>query len=298
MLKTYFVNQSIKEVEMQSFIKSQFPQGDYSDIILQRTPLGLKIVIYTNKPGKIIGRGGRNIDMINDALKAKFNLENPQPEIKLIDNPNVDAKIVAKQITSALEQGYNYKKIGNMMMKKIMRSGALGAQIVIAGKLGGSKGRTAKFSTGLMKHCGWPSKHMVSYGFEEALTKPGKIGVQVRIMCTFLDITGEIKNTLPGKKKEDVAIDSKESETKVEIAKTEKAAIEGLLENDTAETSTEIEQAAQRPAPHKVEEAENIMKQALKESAAAGAHEHEKAKAPAIERVKPKARKAPAKKKE
>ena len=74
MLKRYFIRQGIKEVQIQRFIKGNFPNGDYSDIVLQRTPLGLKIVIHTNKPGKIIGRGGSNINMITDALKERFNL--------------------------------------------------------------------------------------------------------------------------------------------------------------------------------------------------------------------------------
>ena len=101
MLKNFFVNQGIREVEIQKFIRTKFPMGDYSKMELQRTPLGIKIVIYTNKPGRIIGRGGKNINEMTDALKENFSLENPQIDIKSIRNPNLDAKIVAKQISSA-----------------------------------------------------------------------------------------------------------------------------------------------------------------------------------------------------
>ena len=59
MLNQYFVNQGIREAELEDFIKSSFPAGDYSEITLQRTPLGLKILILTNKPGRIIGKGGK-----------------------------------------------------------------------------------------------------------------------------------------------------------------------------------------------------------------------------------------------
>ncbi|HLD57110.1 MAG TPA: KH domain-containing protein, partial [archaeon] len=69
MLKQYFVKLGVKEVELEEFIKTKFPAGDYSRIVLNRTPLGLKVVIYTNKPGRIIGRGGRNIEVITRALK-------------------------------------------------------------------------------------------------------------------------------------------------------------------------------------------------------------------------------------
>lgn len=204
MLKNFFVKQGIKEAEIEQFIRQNFPYGDYSRTELQRTPLGLKIVIHTNKPGRIIGRGGKNINEITDAIRVRFNVENPQIDVKGIANPNLDARIVAKQIASALERGYNHKKIGNLTMRRIMGAGAIGAQITIAGKLGGSKGMRSKFVEGYLKHCGQPAKELVDYGFEEANTKPGKIGVQVRIMREFEDITGERKTFRqpPAEKKE------------------------------------------------------------------------------------------------
>jgi len=191
MLKDYFVKQGIKEVEIEEFIRKSFPLGDYSKTELQRTPLGIKIVIYTNKPGRIIGRGGKNINEMTEALKTRFNLENPQLDVKTIGNPNLDAKIVAKQIASALERGYNYKKIGNLTVKRVMQSGAIGVQIVIAGKLGGGKGLTSKFTEGYVKYAGHPVDELVDEGFEEAQTRPGKIGVRVKILKEFIDITGE-----------------------------------------------------------------------------------------------------------
>ena len=54
LLKRYFIQQVIKEVEIEDFIRKQFPQGDYSRTELQRTPLGIKVIIYTHKPGRII----------------------------------------------------------------------------------------------------------------------------------------------------------------------------------------------------------------------------------------------------
>lgn len=194
MLNDYFIKQSIKEVEIDEFIRKTFPLGDYSKTELQRTPLGIKIVIHTNKPGRIIGRGGKNINDMTEALKNRFGLENPQLDVKAIDNPNLDAKIVAKQISSALERGYNYKKIGNLTVKRIIGAGAIGVQILISGKLGGGKGMRSKFLEGYIKHAGAPVDELVDEGFEEAHTKPGKIGIRVRIVKEFIDITGEKRN--------------------------------------------------------------------------------------------------------
>jgi len=192
MMKKYFVKQGIKEVSIEDFIRQNFPSADYSRIELQRTPLGIKIVIYTHKPGRVIGRSGSKINRMSETLKAKFDLDNPQIDVKSVDNPNLDSRIVAKQIKSALERGYNYKKIGNVSLKKIMDAGAVGTEITISGKLGGSKSRMAKFSSGYLKHCGDTAQKLVDYGFEEALNKPGKIGIKVKIMKEFMDITGHI----------------------------------------------------------------------------------------------------------
>jgi len=194
MLNEHFIKQGIKEAEIEDFIKKIFPLGDYSKTELQRTPLGIKIIIYTNKPGRIIGKGGKNINEMTDAIKVRFGLENPQLDVKAIRNPNLDPKIVAKQIASALEKGYNYKKIGNLTIKRIMDAGAIGAQIVISGKLGGGKSMTGKFQEGHLKHCGQPAKDLVDYAFETALVKLGKIGIKVKIMREFMDVTGDLLN--------------------------------------------------------------------------------------------------------
>ena len=195
MLKQHFAKQGIKEAQIEEFIRSNFPLGDYSKTELQRTPLGIKIIIYTNKPGRIIGKGGKNINEITEAIKKRFDLENPQLDVKSIENPNLDAKIVAKQLVSAIERGYNYKKIGNLTLKRVLDAGAIGVEIVIAGKLGGNKGMRGKFVSGYIKHCGHPAKTLVDVGFEEAFTKPGKVGVKVRIMKQFMDVTGDVRRS-------------------------------------------------------------------------------------------------------
>ncbi len=202
MLNKYFVKQGIREVSIEDFIRDNFPSADYSNIELQRTPLGLKVLIYTHKPGRVIGRSGSKINRMSEMLKNKFELDNPQLDVKSIGNPNLDAKIVSKQIKTALERGYNYKKIGNLSMKRVMEAGAIGVQIIISGKLGGSKGRIGKFTAGYLKHCGDSAVKLVDYGFEEATTRPGKIGIKVKIMREFMDITGAIMKKGEGKEEE------------------------------------------------------------------------------------------------
>ena len=196
MLNQYFIKQAVKEVEIESFVRTAFPQGDYSKIELQRTPLGIKVIIHTNKPGRIIGKAGKNINDITEALKARFGLENPQIDVKSIESPDTDAHIVAKQIAGALEKGFNAKKIGNLTRKRILDAGAVGAEIIIAGMAGTRKSSTVKFLGGYLKHCGEPARALVDYALEEAITKRGKVGIKVKIMREFQDITGEVRSVV------------------------------------------------------------------------------------------------------
>lgn len=259
MLNQHFVKQGIKEVSIENYIRDSFPAGDYSQILLQRTPLGLKIVIFTNKPGRIIGRGGRNIDKIHESLKNRFKLENPQIDIKAIAHPDLDAKIVSKQIASALERGYNYKKLGNIFLKRIMDAGAIGTQIVVSGKLGGSKSRTGKFIKGYIKHCGDPAKRLVDFGFYEAQTRPGKIGVTVKIMKEFQDITGEMKDveyfkSLSGRKEieePEEASETEESGTIKNIKNIKKAGGGATSDKKKAKTAKEKPKTKKGAKPKK-----------------------------------------------
>ncbi len=245
MFNDFFIKHSIKEAQIEDFIRSRFPLGDYSKTELQRTPLGIKIIIWTNKPGKIIGRGGKTINEMTEALKTHFNLENPQLDVKMIEKPDLDPRIVAKQISSALERGYNPKKIGNLTIKRIMDAGAIGVEIIISGRMGGSYGRTEKFFAGFIKHCGQPSKELIDQGFEEANTKPGKIGVTVRIMKEFMHISGEVTTTRYQKaeKKEEPAEEPKKAKTK---PKAEKKKTKTKAKKAAKKTSTKAKTASKK----------------------------------------------------
>jgi small subunit ribosomal protein S3 len=258
MLKQYFVRHAIKEMEIEKFIRENFPMGDYSKIEMQRTPLGIKILIHTNKPGRIIGRSGRNINEMTDAIKQRFGLENPQLDVKIIRNPDLDAKIVAKQIASSIERGFNYKKIGNLTIKRIMDAGAVGAEIVISGKFGTGKGMTSKFIEGYLKHCGQTAKELVDYGFEEANTRPGKIGIRVKIMRYFMDIDGELKSRRPEKEMEQKGEQIVEQ---LETAEAEQVPVqEETMEGRRQETPSDQKQEKPKKAKKKVEKPDKKVK--------------------------------------
>jgi len=178
-----FVKEGIKTVEVEEFLAKRFDKAGYSHTEIQRTPLGTRIVVYAHKPGLVIGRSGKRIYEITDEIKAKFGFENPLVDVKEVDNPMLDAKIVSKRIASALEVGINFKKVANFYLDKVIEAGATGISIKIAGKLAGSeRSRFQKFKRGFVAYSGDYAETLVDKGYAQASIKPGIIGIQVKIM--------------------------------------------------------------------------------------------------------------------
>ena len=120
-------------------------------------------------------------------MEEEFDFENPQIEVNEIENADANAEVVAKSIADWLEKGGHAKRVGYTYLRRMKEAGAIGAEIEITGKLSGNRGRTEKFSFGYVKRCGNTSKDNVQKGYELARTKPGAIGVKVRIMKEMPD---------------------------------------------------------------------------------------------------------------
>ncbi|MFH0928763.1 MAG: 30S ribosomal protein S3 [Candidatus Aenigmatarchaeota archaeon] len=181
-LERKFVKEGIRNRDLEEFLSKEFDRAGYSHSIIQRTPLSIRITIFARKPGLIIGRGGKNIEMITGVLKERFGFENPQLDVQEIDNPDVDAHIIAKWIASSIERGLKYKRVANIALERVMNSGAAGVAIRISGKVGGDMGRTEKFSSGYINYSGEPAETMVDTAYAQAIVKLGMIGIQVRVM--------------------------------------------------------------------------------------------------------------------
>lgn len=178
-----FVKEGIKEAEVEEFLAKRFEKAGYSHTEIQRTPLGTRIVVYAHKPGLVIGRSGKRIYEITDEIKAKFGFENPLVDVKEVENPMMDAKIVSQRIASALEGGINFKKVANFYLDKVMEAGATGIAIKVGGKLAGSeRSRFQKFKKGFVAYSGDYADTLVDKGYATASIKPGIIGIQVKIM--------------------------------------------------------------------------------------------------------------------
>jgi len=186
-VKEEFVKKGIRIAEVEEFLEKEFSNAGYSHSEIRRTPIGMRITVYADRPGLVIGRGGMKIKEITEKLKNVFGFDNPQLDVQEVQNPYLDASIVAKEIANAIEKGVNHRRICNLLIRRMEESGAVGGEIKISGKLSGSRGRTERYSFGYLKYCGEPAKKLVDSAKEIAITKPGIIGVSVRIMKEYPD---------------------------------------------------------------------------------------------------------------
>jgi small subunit ribosomal protein S3 len=178
-----FVYFKKEELGVKEYIKKELGKGRISSVSIEYTPVGEKIVIATSKPGIVIGRSGEKIDSLTRTLKKTFNLDNPHIEVKEITDPKLDAQLVADEIAIMLERqgSLKFKVIAYRMLQDIMRSGALGTELVLAGKLPSDRARRWRFAQGYLKKTGEPSK-VVDKAQSQATTISGVVGISVSIL--------------------------------------------------------------------------------------------------------------------
>ena len=184
MIEREFVAAKLKEYRIQDFISSTLKNVGHSHTKVQKTPLGEKIIIYTSRPGLVVGRKGQNISYLTKMLKKKFDLENPQIEISEVEDVNQDPQIVAERIASSLERfgSKRFKGILHKSMEDVLGSGALGIEIVLGGKVPSSRAKSWRVYGGYIKKCGNIAMTVVKRAQAIALLKTGIIGIKVAIM--------------------------------------------------------------------------------------------------------------------
>jgi small subunit ribosomal protein S3 len=184
MIERKFVNQNIKEFEIKEYIRSHLSRVGLSDVKLQRTPLGEKIIISTSRPGLVVGRSGTNITKLTQELKQVFKLENPQIEIEEITAVGLDPNIIAEMIANSLEKFgiARFKGIGHKAMADVMNAGAFGVEILIGGKVPSTRAKTWRFYQGYLKKCGDIAVSQIKIAYASAQLKSGTLGIKVSIM--------------------------------------------------------------------------------------------------------------------
>lgn len=177
-----FVQEGITKALVHEYLSEELERAGYGGMIMNRTPMGTQITVYAEKPGMVIGKGGKLIRKITRDLDRKFHLDNPQIDVQDVGKGDLNGQVVANRLASSLERGWYFRKAGQSMLRRVMDSGARGCEIIISGKLTGPRSRTEKFIAGYIKHSGKPADDIVDKGYSVAIKKLGVIGCQVRII--------------------------------------------------------------------------------------------------------------------
>lgn len=177
-----FVKEAINKELIKEYLKRRVNKAGFGGAEIQRTLLGTRIALTVERPGLVIGKGGRLISALTDDLKNEFDLENPMIEVVEDVDPNLNPMIVASKLSNFIQRGWHFRRLGHNFSRNMMRAGAFGCQITFAGKLTGNRHRTEKFTEGHIKYCGDFADEWVKTGYSVAYTKPGTVGVLVRIM--------------------------------------------------------------------------------------------------------------------
>ncbi len=177
-----FVAENIRRVLLKEYLMKEVSRAGFGGLDVQRTPLGTRVILTTERPGLVIGRKGQTIKNLTTAIEEQFGFENPQIEVQEVKDPNLNAQIMAEKLAFSLERGWHFRRAGHSSVRRIMDSGAKGCYIIIAGKLTGQRHRTEKFKDGNIKFCGEPKANFMDHGYAVAKLKMGVIGVTVQIM--------------------------------------------------------------------------------------------------------------------
>jgi len=225
-----FVEDGFTKALVHEFLSKELSRAGYGGMIMNRTPMGIQITVYAEKPGMVIGKGGKLIRKLTRDLDRNFRLDNPQIDVQDVGKAELNAQVVANRLASSLERGWYFRKAGQTTLRRVMESGALGCEIIMSGKVTGPRSRVEKFLSGYVKHSGKPSQEIVDHGYAVAVKKLGTIGCQVRIVPP---------NAIPPDRFE-IAPPSKEAPEELAPVEEKKDELEELLESETEGPVEEI----------------------------------------------------------
>ena len=174
-----FADNLVEDYNIRTYLKKKLYSAGISKIEIERASDRLKVIIFTAKPGLVIGKGGAEIENLKIQVQ-KITDKKLVLDIKEIKRPDKDAQLVAENIATQLENRISFRRAMKSSMQRTMRSGAKGIKTAVAGRLGGADmARTEFYSEGTI-----PLQTLradIDYGFAEASTTFGKTGVKVWI---------------------------------------------------------------------------------------------------------------------
>jgi small subunit ribosomal protein S3 len=239
----YFVEQNSRRLAIDEFLGHELNAAGYGGVEIRKMPMKTEVVIHASRPGVVIGRRGSKIRELTYILENEFGIENVQVEVNEIENPWLDAAVMASRLARQLERGVRFRRMAYWILRRVMRSGAVGCEIIVKGKLSSRRARYQKFKQGIIAKTGEPADLFVDEADDRAVLKPGVIGIKVRIMRPDSKLPGVIKIKLPKPKKpEEIELVKKpEDEATTEEEEAVEESLEGITDIDELRELEELD---------------------------------------------------------
>jgi len=186
------INRNVERLLVREFLMNNTKKAGFGGIDIRRTPAGTEVTVHAERPGMVIGRQGKIIHDLQRRLNAEFRLPNTKLKVEEIENSTLNAQVMAERIVQSLERGWYHRRASLSAAENIMKAGARGVIITIAGKLTGARHRTEKTIRGHVKYCGETAVQHMEKGHAVAVKKLGTIGVTVEIMRQGTKLPHEI----------------------------------------------------------------------------------------------------------
>ncbi len=248
-----FINKALSDFEVKQFLERELSSAGVSYISIQKTPIATRIAIVVRRPGLVVGKKGKTIKEIAEALQNSYSVENPQIEVIEVQNPALDAKLMAEKIGKQLEMKGNIKPAMRFALREIMSAGALGAEIRAAGKLVG-KGGKAKATTiraGFLKKSGEESKKLKVARYTAHL-KSGTVGITVKLVPPGTIFSDQVDISLL-KLPVERPIEEKKEETQIKEEKKKRIRKKTTKKVEKVKKGEELEPAAKETEEKKLE---------------------------------------------
>ncbi len=247
----HFIKTNIEFVQVNEYLRDKLQNAGYGGIVLQRTPLGVRVTVRALKVGMVIGRRGRSVRQLTEELSERFGLHDPQIEVKGFETDALlNPYVAASRLVNQIQRGFHHRRAGYSLLRRIMAAGARGCEIVIKGRMASQRARQEIFRDGFVAKCGYPAQKYVEEAVTYVIRKQGAVGIHVRIMRPDAvmpdevyfreDVIRQLREEMEQRKEEEAAAEEEATEMEEVSVPTEtsdrEASAEELMTESTPET--------------------------------------------------------------
>lgn len=167
--------------DLDEFFGQELREAGYGGLEVQKSPTGITLKVYVARPGLAIGRRGTGIKDLTERVASRFGFPNPQIAVTEVENPELNARIMASRIAQIVSRGTAFRRAATWTMNNIMAAGAAGCEISVAGKLRSDRSHGEKYRAGVVPKSGDTADRSVDEATTDVLLKLGLYGIKVKI---------------------------------------------------------------------------------------------------------------------